>query len=174
MTITIALIYMTAAALYLDETTVGADANEAEPMNYCVSADPALGDTAYWAITAVELFAAEKYSESIEVVDACFGLWGAAGGQQQKELHDSGAKCPAVGKVSSRDQRKIEANGIVNDVAFALWAKARSQHELGEIEAAKQTYAQCIYMTCGRAWDPKGWYWSPAEDCAKYGKKLLK
>lgn len=173
MSITFALISMTTAALSLDAATAQESAGDVEPTNYCISANPALGDTAYWAVTAVELFAEEKYADAVAVVDACFGLWGAAGGQKQKALYDAGAKCPGVGAVSMRDKRKIEANGVLNDVAFALWAKARSLHELGQIEAAKQAYAQCIYMACGRAWDPNGWYWNPAEDCAKFGKKLM-
>ncbi len=174
MTITITLIYMSSFALSVEATTAQDSADDVEPTNYCASADPNLSDTAYWAVTAVGLFAEEQYAEAVAVVDACFGLWGAAGGQMQKALYDSGAKCPGVGAVSMRDKRKIEANGVLNDVAFALWAKARSQHELGQIEAAKQTYAQCIYMACGRAWDPNGWYWNPAEDCAKFGKKLMR
>ena len=42
-----------------------------------------------------------------------------------------------------------------------------------QIDAAKQAYAQCIYMACGRAWDPNGWFWSPAEVCAKFGRELV-
>ena len=42
------------------------------------------------------------------------------------------------------------------------------------MELAKEAYGQCVYMACGRAWDPKGWFWSPAEDCAKFARKLLK
>jgi len=170
---TITLLCMTGAILSLDVAKTQDSTDDVTPTNYCVSDDPALGDTANWAVTAVELFSQEQYVDAVEVVDACFGLWGAAGGQKQKALYDEGAKCPGVGAVSMRDKRKIEANGVLNDVSFALWAKARSLHELGQIDAAKQAYAQCIYMACGRAWDPNGWYWSPAEDCAKFGKKLM-
>ena len=173
MTLTITLIYLTSTVLLIDEEPAQESAEDALPTSYCVSTNPELSDTAYWAVSAVEFFAEEKYEEAVAVVDECFGLWGAAGGQRQKVLYDEGAKCPGVGAVSMRDKRKINENGILNDVSFALWAKARSQHELGLIEEAKQSYAQCIYMACGRAWDPKGWYWSPAEDCAKFGKKLM-
>ena len=82
--------------------------------------------------------------------------------------------CPRTGKVSDTTKKKIEQNYLMNDVSMALWAKASSLHKLGDIESAKETYSQCIYMTCGRAWDPKGWYWSPAQDCAKKVRKLLK
>ena len=69
MTITMTLIYMTTAALLLDDAVVEDTADDVAPTNHCVSADPNLGDTAYWAVTAVELFAAEKYAESIEALD---------------------------------------------------------------------------------------------------------
>lgn len=60
-----------------------------------------------------------------------------------------------------------------NDVSMALWTKARSLHKLDQIDAAKQAYARCIYMACGRALDPNSRFWSPAEDCAKFGRKLV-
>ena len=72
-----------------------------------------------------------------------------------------------------KERLKIQKDYLMNDVSMALWAKARSLHELGQVEAAKKTYAQCIYMSCGRAWDPKGWFWSPAQDCANQVKLLL-
>ena len=170
---TITLICVTVAILFLDAARAQDNALDAEPINYCVSADPTLGDTAYWAIIAVELFSEKKYAEAVEAVDACFPKWGPAGGHQQKALYDEGVKCPKTGKVSKKAKQKIDANGLLNDVSMALWAKARSLHELDQIDAAKQAYAQCIYMACGRAWDPNGWFWSPAEDCAKFGKELV-
>ena len=170
---TIALICMTGATLSMDVAKTQDSADEVEPTNYCVSADPALGDTAYWSINAMELFSKKEYDEAVTAVDTCFPMWGALGGQKQKALYDEGAKCPRTGAVKKRDKRKIEANGLLNDVSLALWAKARSLHELGQIDAARQAYAQCVYMACGRTWDPKGWYWSPAEDCAKFAKKLM-
>ena len=94
--------------------------------------------------------------------------------QKQKKLHKKRNSCPPTGKVKTRIKRKIEKNYLMNDVSMALWAKARSHHELGQIDLAKQTYGQCVYMTCGRAWDPKGWFWSPAKDCADKARALLK
>ena len=139
----------------------------------CISTDPAVSDSSAWATSAVEFFAAEQYADAVTTVNACFRHWGPAAGQQQKKLHDEGAKCPPVGEVGERVKRKIDANGLLNDVSMALWAKARSLHELDQVEPAKKAYAQCIYMACGRAWDPQGWFWSPAEDCANQARELL-
>jgi hypothetical protein len=133
-----------------------------------------LGDSAFWAVTAIEQFADKQYAAAVDTVDACFMQWGPEAGHKQKKMHDDKTSCPRTGKVSDTTKKKIEQNYLMNDVSMALWAKASSLHKLGDIESAKETYSQCIYMTCGRAWDPKGWYWSPAQDCAKKVRKLLK
>ena len=142
--------------------------------NPCVSRSAELGDSAFWANTGVAQYADGDYEAAVTTVDACFGIWGAKAGQQQKKLHEEGAKCPRTGRVSARAKAKIHENYLMNDVSTALWAKARSQHQLGDIEQAKVTYGRCVYMACGRAWDPKGWFWSPAQDCATFARKLLK
>ena len=142
--------------------------------NRCVSRFAELGDSAFWANTAVAQYADGDYEAAVTTVDACFGIWGAKAGQQQKKLHEEGTKCPRTGRVSARAKAKIHENYLMNDVSTALWAKARSQHQLGDIEQARVTYRRCVYMACGRAWDPKGWFWSPAQDCATFARKLLK
>ena len=146
---------------------------EVEKFNPCISTKSSLGDSAFWATTAVRHFAERRYAEAIKTVDSCFKQWGPRAGQEQKIIHDTDKECPPTGKVSTKAKVEIEQNYLMNDVSTALWAKARSQHKLNLIEQAKQSYSQCIYMTCGRTWDPKGWYWSPAEDCAKHVQKLL-
>jgi len=148
--------------------------NNDASINPCISADSELGDSAFWAITSVELFAENKFAESVNTVNACFKQWGPEAGQKQKMMYDKGTSCPDTGRVGRKERLKIQKEYQMNDVSMALWAKARSLHELGEIEAAKNAYAQCMYMTCGRAWDPKGWYWSPAQDCAKQVQSILK
>ena len=124
------------------------------------------GDSAFGANTAVAWDG--DYETAVTTV------WGAKAGQQQKKLHEEGTKCPRTGRVSARAKAKIHENYLMNDVSTALLAKARSQHQLGDIEQAKVTYGRCVYMACGRAWDPKGWFWSPAQDCATFARKLLK
>ena len=130
--------------------------------NPCVSRSAELGDSAFWANTAVAQYADGDYEAAVTTVDACFGIWGAKAGQQQKKVHEEGAKCPRTGRVSARAKAKIHENYLMNDVSTALWAKARSQHQLGDIEQAKVTYGRCVYMACGRAWDPKGGFESRA------------
>jgi tetratricopeptide (TPR) repeat protein len=144
------------------------------PANPCYSTDPSLGDSAYWASTAVSLFAQQNYEAAVATVDACFKYWGPKAGQAQKKLRDSNVPLPPTGKVGAEMKAKIGKDYLINDVAMALWAKSRSLHELKRNEEAKQSYAQCLYMEHGRAWDPNGWFWSPAEDCAVYARKLAR
>ena len=82
-------------------------------------------------------------------------------------------KEPPIGRVDRKDKKRIQDNYILNDVSMALWAKARSLHELGKIKEAETAYAQCLFLTHGRAWDPGGWFWNPSSDCIKYAIKLL-
>lgn len=142
--------------------------------NSCFATDLKLGDSAFWAVNAVELFANKDYEKSIAVVDTCFNLWAPEAGHKQKLLNEKGTDCPPTGKVNRIVKRNIEDNYLMNDVSMALWAKARSLHKLKRIESAIKAYSQCVYMACGRAWGPKGWFWSPAQDCAKKAQRLIK
>lgn len=144
------------------------------PANPCYSTDPSLGDSAYWASTAVSLYAQQNYEAAVATVDACFKYWGPKAGQAQKKLRDSNVPLPPTGRVGAEMKAKIGKDYLINDVAMALWAKSRSLHELKRNEEAKQSYAQCLYMEHGRAWDPNGWFWSPAEDCAVHARKLAR
>lgn len=144
------------------------------PANPCYSTNPVLGDSAFWASTAVRLYSEKKYQEAVATVDACFQYWGPAAGQQQKKMYDQEVECPPTGRVNAKIKAEIHEDYLVNDVSMALWAKARSLHELKKIELAKQSYAQCLYMSCGRSWDTNGWFWSPAQDCAVYARKLAR
>jgi len=95
------------------------------------------------------------------VFDLCFDIWGPEAQKIQKEMHDNDEAAPAVGKVSPKQKKAIQENFLMNDVSMALWTKV-----------------ECINMTHGRVWDsggyePNGWFWSPAEDCAKKVKKFI-
>ena len=113
------------------------------------------------------------YKEAVSVVDACFSKFSYDAVVMQKKFNNKNTKFPASGRVSRKEKEKIHENWAVNDVSVALWSKARSLEEMGDIELAKITYSQCIFLTHGRAWDPKGWFWVPASDCADRGRKLI-
>ncbi|MDA8926585.1 hypothetical protein N9J57_00155 [Gammaproteobacteria bacterium] len=144
----------------------------------CFSNNEKLGDSAYWSITAIELFNQKRYEDAVAVVDLCFDIWGPEAQKIQKEMHDNDEAAPAVGKVSPKQKKAIQENFLMNDVSMALWTKANSLDKLGIDTYAIEAYVECINMTHGRVWDsggyePNGWFWSPAEDCANKVKKFV-
>ena len=140
----------------------------------CYSTDPELGDSAHWATASIDLFSKNKYEQAIYTVDACFKLFSYDAVVMQKKFNAANTRLPPDGRVSRKEKKKIQANWAVNDVSLALWTKARSLEEIGEIELSKIAYSQCIFLTHGRAWDPQGWFWSPANDCIQRGQKLIR
>jgi tetratricopeptide (TPR) repeat protein len=162
---------ITASMLLFPAPVVAFEAhNENSP---CVSNNAELGDSAFWANTSLALYAQDKYLEAIKTVDACFNLWAGGAVTLQQTFNSQKEKLPPLGDFTPSEKKAIQENYLLNDVATALWVKARSLEEIGEIELAKKSYSNCIYLTHGRAWDPKGWFWSPSEDCIKRGRKLL-
>jgi hypothetical protein len=149
--------------------TIGQDLNS----NPCISSNPELGDSAFWANSSIELFAQKKYEDAIQLVDACFSQWAPAAVELQKTLHKKNNKLPPFGAVTRQEKEKIHQNYLINDVSIALWVKAVSLEALGKIEYSKNIYSYCIFLTHGRAWDPQGWFWKPSDDCANRGRKLL-
>ena len=139
----------------------------------CYSTDSELSDSAYWATTSIDLFDKNKYKAAVSIVDACFSIFSYEAVVMQKKFNAQNAKFPPSGRVSRKEKEKIHDNWAVNDVSVALWSKARSLEEMGNIDLAKIAYSQCIFLAHGRAWDPKGWFWVPASDCAKRARKLI-
>jgi hypothetical protein len=141
--------------------------------NPCLSVDPELGDSAYWANASLEFYAQENYNEAIQTVDACFNQWASGAVTRQQKFMQQDKKPLPLGEFTPSEKEEIYENYLLNDVVLALWVKARSLEEIGEIKSAKKVYSNCIYLSYGRAWDPKGWFWSPSDDCIKRGRKLL-
>ena len=42
----------------------------------CFSNNPELGDSAYWAITAIDFLIKKDMKRQLAVVDNCFDIWG--------------------------------------------------------------------------------------------------
>ena len=100
--------------------TIGQDLNS----NPCISSNPELGDSAFWANSSIELFAQKKYEDAIQLVDACFNQWASAAVELQKTLHKENIKLPPFGAVTRQEKEKIHQNYLINDVSIALWVKA--------------------------------------------------
>ena len=87
----------------------------------CFSNNEKLGDSAYWSITAIELFDQKRYEDAVAVVDLCFDIWGPEAQKIQKEslleINKSVKKSLEVEKNQSNilvfDLRKKEKKYIV-------------------------------------------------------------
>lgn len=79
-------------------------------------------------------------------------------GTQAKEMQNSLTEYPW----QSKD--KIFSYWALNDVGTSLFIQAEAYREEGQMDKAKEAYKKVIedyfYAQC---WDPKGWFWKPAE-----------
>ena len=73
----------------------------------CFSNNEKLGDSAYWSITAIELFDQKRYEEAIAVVDLCFDIWGPEAQEIQKRMHDNKVTYPKVDKVKQKQKNRF-------------------------------------------------------------------
>ncbi|MFT5995550.1 MAG: hypothetical protein ACI9RV_001131 [Glaciecola sp.] len=159
-------------SLLIPFQAMGQGADEAA--NPCISSDANLGDSANWANTALELYGQKQYKNAIKIVDACLNQWVSGAITLQQTLSSQNIESPPLAEFTESEKKKVYENYLLNDVSIAIWVKARALDETDEIELAKKMYSNCIFLSHGRAWDPQGWFWSPAADCIKQGRKLLK
>lgn len=100
-----------------------------------------------------------QFPEAIDLAQECINRWENEAINQQSAL----TQAPPNGKVSNDDKKAIFANWALNDVATAYFIKASSLEKLGKNAEAKDAYQKVITFPYARCWDPKGWFWSPAE-----------
>ncbi len=76
------------AALWAGMAFAQSPANDTTPADPCLSTNSDLGDSAFWAVTAIEQFADKQYAAAVDTVDACFMQWGPVAGHKQKKMND--------------------------------------------------------------------------------------
>lgn len=148
--------------------------NADDNLKSCITNDTSYEDSSSWANASLDLYSQKKYEDAIEIVDACFNKWASGAVTLQQTFNSQGIEAPPLGDFTPSEKEQIHKHYLLNDVSMALWVKARSLEETDQLELAKKTYSNCIYLTHGRAWDPKGWFWSPSADCVKRGRNLIK
>ncbi len=79
-------------------------------------------------------------------------------GAKAKEMQDS------MTEYAWESKDKIFSFWALNDVGTALFVKGEALKKAGKNKEAKEAYKQLVddyfYAQC---WDPKGWFWKPAE-----------
>ena len=101
---------------------------------------------------------AGHYEDAIAYAEKCAELYETEARAMQENLRLQGpSRTPPTA-----DQ--IHANWALNDVGTSYFIKAESLRELGrndEALAAYKTVMNQFYYA--QTWDPKGWFWKPAE-----------
>lgn len=157
-------------ALFAAYTTVAA--SYAQPADPCAPPPDGRSANEAWTTRSWTYFNRGDYQSAIANVDACLANWEDQASKLQAGMDAKKKECPPVGAVDEATRKAIHNNGLLNDVATNLWIKARSYHSQGNIGAARNAYEACARLRCARTWDPKGWFWDPAGDCASRVKRM--
>ena len=84
----------------------------------------------------------------------CIELYGAKAKEMQNSLKD----------YASGSNDKIFSFWALNDVATSLFIQGEVYRKADMKDEAKQAYTKIIdEYSFGQTWDPKGWFWKPAE-----------
>jgi tetratricopeptide (TPR) repeat protein len=104
-----------------------------------------------------------EYQRAVDLARQCISLFENQAIQQQQAL----SAAPPNGVVSEADKQRIFANWALNDVATSYFILGQALEQLNRINEAKEAYRGALRFPYARTWDPKGWFWSPAEAAAK-------
>jgi len=118
--------------------------------------------TAAW-----EAFKKEDYKEATRQADICIDEFFGAANRRQKELDETKDRIPN-GRVNEKQKEAIFKNGTLNDVGTCHYIKARAAAKLGKKEDVAAALAAAAQYPAARAWDTKGWFWSPAEAAERF------
>ncbi len=107
------------------------------------------------------------YKEAIRQADLCIEDFSGAANRRQKELDDKNERVPN-GRVTEKQKAAIFSNGVLNDVATCHYIKIRVAAKLGRKEDMAASLKAVAAYPAARAWDQKGWFWSPAQAAELY------
>jgi len=98
-----------------------------------------------------------KLEEVLVYTDKCAKLYSREAAKMQKALK---------GYPEGSDD-EIFAYWALNDVATAYFIQGEAYHKKGEAAKAREAWQKIIdEFSYGQCWDPKGWFWKPAEAAA--------
>lgn len=123
------------------------------------TATPELTTSEAFTTAAWQAYLEKDFETAIELAQECISRWEAEAIEQQAALD----KAPPIGTVTNEQKDEIFSYASLNDVGTAYYIIAISMEELGKIDEAKAAYQAAIELPYARCWDPKGWFWSPAQ-----------
>jgi hypothetical protein len=121
--------------------------------------------------SAWDEFNKRHYQAAITAADKCIKKFRDDADGIQARLEKDKAVVP-TGNVSDDQKKVVFQNGPLNDVATCLLIKGQAAQQLRQKADAKAAYKAVLKYTYARAWDPQGWFWSPAEGAAEKLEEL--
>jgi len=121
---------------------------------------PVLTTSSEYIKAAWDAYNANKFPEAASLAQECISKWETKAKEQQSAL----TQAPLNGQVTEDQKKAIQANWALNDVGTAYFIKAQALEKQGKTDEAKKVYEQTAAFPYARAWDPKGWFWSPADE----------
>jgi len=112
---------------------------------------------------AWDAFNDRKYDEAVLKADNCIKEFEGQALLEQGKLETEKAPQPPDGAVSKEGAERIHKSGLLNDVATCFFVKGRALEEQHRYSQARTAYEKAAGLSYGRTWDPKGWFWSPAQ-----------
>lgn len=107
----------------------------------------------------------DKNDEALQWIDKCVAKYGEKAAQQQKSLTAPPTK--------DEDKEVTKSRAALNDVGVCLFYKGDILLKSGDKAGAKAAYTKLTTeFSYARCWDPKGWFWSPADAATKILKDL--
>jgi tetratricopeptide (TPR) repeat protein len=136
--------------------------------------NPELADKApheIYVADAWTAFNANDHAKAIEHADKCIDEFQSAATELETALSKRNEQFP-TGAVDDAAKKRMFEYGPLNDVATCLYIKGQSAEATGDKKTAAKVYRILVKLTYGRCWDPKGWFWSPADAAAERLEQL--
>ena len=108
-------------------------------------------------------FNSRDFEEAIAIAEECIDTFDAQAHREQEEFTASGKPPPPVGAVGEDVKNAILSRGVLNDVATCYYIKGQATEGLDRINQALLAYRGAERFPDARTYDPRGWFWSPAE-----------
>lgn len=126
---------------------------------------------------AWDSFNRQDYAGAIRLASPCADQFVRQAQREQARIEAGETPKPVppgpVPDPNSQGPKRTFANGVLNDAAACLFIVGASQERTSLCADARKTYQTLAKLTYARVWDPKGWFWSPAE-AAEDGLDRLK
>ena len=114
-----------------------------------------------------------EFEKAIDEARKCIEVFKIEANEQQARLVKTGTPNPPKGGSFSESQSaEIHSRGLLNDVAASYFITGQALEKLGRKGEARKAYLESARYTYARVWDPRGWFWSPAEASEKRLQKL--